>query len=111
MSGLKPLDCHAQKGKKKPIGSYYNADFYFEVTQNSIPSEHYSFRAKYTAEPPGISIELTIVTKYHHSGRLSNPFSHQFHLQTVYCAFQDPDYGSQDLSSPCCSVIQSRKQI
>ena len=21
-------------------------------------------------------------------------FSHQFHLQTVYCAFQDSDYGS-----------------
>ena len=27
-------------------------------------------KAKYTAEPPGISIELTIVSKYHHSGRL-----------------------------------------
>ena len=58
------------KKKKKPIGSYYTADFYFEVTQNSIPGEHYSFRAKYTAEPPGISIELTIVSKYHHSCRL-----------------------------------------
>ena len=58
------------KKKKKPIGSYYTADFYFEVTQNSIPSEHYSFRAKYTAEPPGISIELTVVSKYHHSCRL-----------------------------------------
>ena len=70
-------------------------------------------KAKYTAEPPGISIELTIVSKYHHIGAVyeSYPFSHQFHLQTVYCAFQDPDYGSQDLSSPCCSVIQSRKQI
>ena len=55
MSGIKPsLDCHARKRKKKPIGSYYTADFYFEVTQNSIPGEHYSFRAKYTAEPPGI---------------------------------------------------------
>ena len=68
-------------------------------------------KAKYTAEPPDISIELTIVSKYHHGGRSSNPFSHQFHLPTVYCAFQDPDYGSRDLSSPCCSVIQSRKQI
>ena len=71
MSGIKPsLDCHARKRNKKPIGSYYTADFYFKVTQNSIPGEHYSFRAKYTAEPPGISIELTIVSKYHHSCRL-----------------------------------------
>ena len=71
MSGIKPsLDCYARKRKKKLIGFYYNADFYFEVTQNSIPGEHYSFRAKYTAEPPGISTELTIVSKYHHSCRL-----------------------------------------
>ena len=27
-------------------------------------------KAKYTAEPPDISIELTIVSKYHHSCRL-----------------------------------------
>ena len=27
-------------------------------------------KAKYTAEPPDISIELTIVSKYHHGGRL-----------------------------------------
>ena len=27
-------------------------------------------KAKYTAEPPGISIELTIVSKYNHGGRL-----------------------------------------
>ena len=26
-------------------------------------------KAKYTAEPPDISIELTIVSKYHHGGR------------------------------------------
>ena len=32
-------------------------------------------------------------------------FSHQFHLQTVYCAFQDSDYGSIYLESPCCSVL------
>ena len=38
-------------------------------------------KAIYTAEPPDISNELTIVSKYHHGG-------HQFHLQTVYCDFQ-----------------------
>ena len=128
MSGIKPSwDCHARKRKKTPLGSYYNADFYFKVTQNGILGEHYSFRdlifliknvhsyewinsnywmrqsyadrggwylrnpkAKYTAEPPDISIKLTIVSKYHHSGR-SLSFSHQFHLQTVYCAFQVSD--------------------
>ena len=71
-------------------------------------------KAKYTAEPLDISIELTIVSKYHHRGRLqkqSLSFNHQFHLQTVYCAFQDSDYGSIHLESPCCSVFQSRKQI
>ena len=45
MSGIKPSwDCHARKRKKNPIGSYYNADFYFKVTQNGILGEHYSFR-------------------------------------------------------------------
>ena len=45
VSGIKPsLDCHARKRKKNPIGSYYTADFYFEVTQNAHLSEHYSFR-------------------------------------------------------------------
>ena len=29
-----------------------------------------NLKAKYTAEPPDISIELTIVSKYHHGGRL-----------------------------------------
>ena len=33
-----------KKEKKKPVGSYYTADFYFEVTQNGIPGEHYSFK-------------------------------------------------------------------
>ena len=42
-------------------------------------------KAIYTAEPPDISNELTIVSKYHHGG-------HQFHLQTVYCDFQNSDY-------------------
>ena len=27
-------------------------------------------KVKYTPEPPDISIELTIVSKYHHGGRL-----------------------------------------
>ena len=70
-------------------------------------------KAKYTAEPPDISIELTIVSIDHHGGRLqkqSLSFNHQFHLQTVYCAFQDSDYGSIYLESPCCSVFQSPKQ-
>ena len=44
-------------------------------------------KAIYTAEPPDISNELTIVSKYHHGG-------HQFHLQTVYCDFQNSDYWS-----------------
>ena len=45
MSAIKPSgDCLTQKRKTKLIGSYYTADFYFEVTQNGIPGKHYSFR-------------------------------------------------------------------
>ena len=40
MSGINPsLDCHARKRKTENT-----ADFSFEVTQNEIPGEHYSFR-------------------------------------------------------------------
>ena len=43
-------------------------------------------------------------------GKQSRSFSHQFHLQTFYTCF--PRFRLREyLSSPCCSVIQSRKQL
>ena len=43
-----------------------------EAELSGSPGECYLLnpKAKYTAEPPDISIELTIVSKYHHGGRL-----------------------------------------
>ena len=38
-----------------------------------------------------------------------NPFSHQFHLQSFYCAFlQGPDYGSIKLKSLMLSHSQNK---
>ena len=70
-------------------------------------------KAKYTAEPPDISNELPIVSKYHHGGRLQKVILSAFSstCRPFFCAFQDSDYRSIYLESPCCSVIQSPKQI
>ena len=43
-----------------------------ETELSGSPGECYLLnpKAKYTAQPPDISTELTIVRKYHHGGRL-----------------------------------------
>ena len=67
----------------------------------------------YTGEPPDISTELTIVSKYYHGGRLrkaipwlqlSVPLAD---LLLCFARFRLREYSSY----PRCSVIQSRKQI
>ena len=70
-------------------------------------------KAKYTAEPPDISIELTIVSKYHHGGRLRKaipyfqPSVPLADLLLCFTRFRLREYSP----CPCCPVIQSRKQI
>ena len=51
-------------------------------------------KAKYTAEPPDISNELPIVSKYHHGGRLQKVILSAFSstCRPFFCAFQDSDY-------------------